>query len=109
MTLGAREDVSYVLVPAGSGGCGEAHTRPVVSGAPSKTFRLDCQGCENFLRADIARSGGNKKVRTINGDTGLALKDRYLGLWGASPDTIPESPDAELRREHDEQANITRN
>jgi hypothetical protein len=85
------------------------HTRPVINGAPAKEFRLDCQGCENFLRADIARSGGSKKIRTINGDTGLALKERYLGLWGATPDTTPESPDDELKREHDESAMITKN
>jgi len=109
VTLYARADVSYVSVPTASGGCGVPHTRPVVNGAPAKQFVLNCQGCENYLRADIARSGGNKKVRTINGDTGLALKDRYLGLWGASPDTVPETPDDELKREHDEQAMVTKN
>jgi hypothetical protein len=109
VTLYARADVSYVSVPTASGGCGVPHTRPVVNGAPAKQFVLNCQGCENYLRADIARSGGNKKVRTINGDTGLALKERYLGLWGASPDTVPETPDDELKREHDEQAMVTKN
>jgi hypothetical protein len=109
MVLYARADVSYVCVPATSGGCGQPHTRPVVNGAPAKQFRLVCQGCENFLRADIARSGGNKKVRTVNGDYGLALKERYLGLWGASPETTPEAPDEELKREFDEQASITKN
>ena len=108
MTLYARADVDYVCVPVGSGGCGSGHSRPVINGVPQQ-FVLNCQGCENFLRADIARSGGSKKVRTINGDTGLALKERYLGLWGASPDTIPEAPDDELRREHDETAMITKN
>jgi hypothetical protein len=109
MVLYARADVTYVCVPAESGGCGTAHTRPVINGAPSREFRLVCTPCENYLRADIARSGGNKKVRTINGDSGLALKDRYLGLWGATPDTIPEAPDEELKREHDEQAMVTKN
>lgn len=108
MTLYARADVSYVSVPRESGGCGEPHSRPVINGVP-QPFVLTCQGCENFLRADIARSGGSKKMRTINGDSGLALKERYLGLWGASPDTIPEAPDEELRREHDETAMITKN
>jgi hypothetical protein len=109
MVLYARADVSYVCVPMTSGGCGQPHTRPVVNGAPAKQFKLECQGCENFLRADIARSGGNKKVRTINGDSGLALKERYLGLWGATPETTPEAPDEELKREYDEQASITKN
>lgn len=109
VTLYARADVSYVSVPVTSGGCGTPHVRPVVNGAPAKLFALTCQGCENYLRADIARSGGNRKVRTINGDQGLALKERYLGLWGASPDTIPETPDDELKREHDEQAMVTKN
>jgi hypothetical protein len=108
MTLWAREDVDYVFVPVANGGCGEGHRRPVTSGVPQH-FVLNCQGCENYLRADIARSGGNKKVRTVNGDYGLKLQDRYLGLWGATADTIPECPDAELAREHSEQVMITRN
>lgn len=109
MTLWARADVSYVRVPVESGGCGEPHSRPVTNGVPAEHFVLNCQGCENFLRADIARSGGNKKVRTVNGDFGLKLQDRYLGLWGATRDTIPETPDDELKREHDEQSMITKN
>lgn len=109
MVLYARHDLVSVVVPVENGGCGVTHTRPVINGEPSKEFKLVCTPCENFLRADIARSGGNKKVRTINGDTGLALKERYLGLWGASPETTPESPDEELQREHNEQASITAN
>jgi len=109
VVLYARADVTYVCVPAESGGCGQPHRRPVIDGAPAQQFKLVCTGCENYLRADIARSGGNKKVRTVNGDYGLAMKERYLGLWGATPDTIPEAPDEELKREHDEQSMITKN
>lgn len=98
MVLYAREDVTYVLVPAGNGGCGQPHTRPVANGAPAKEFKLACQPCENFLRADIARTG-NKKVRTVNSDNGMKLAERYMGLWGASPETVPETPDAEKQRE----------
>jgi hypothetical protein len=109
VTLYARADVSYVSVPRENGGCGEPHSRPVFNGAPAKQFILNCQPCENFLRADIARSGGNKKVRTINGDTGLALRERYLGLWGATADTTPETPDDELKREADEARMVATN
>jgi hypothetical protein len=109
MVLYARADVDYVFVPAGSGGCGLGHSRPVTSGVPATEFKLLCPGCEDFLRADIARSGGNKKMRTINGDYGLERKERYLGLWGATPDTIPETPDEELARTHNEQVMITKN
>lgn len=109
MTLYARADVDYVVVPVGNGGCGNPHRRPFANGVRSETFVLNCQPCENFLRADIARSGGNKKVRTVNGDYGMKLADRYLGLWGATQDTIPEAPDEELAREHNEQAMITKN
>jgi hypothetical protein len=107
MTLWARADVSYVHV--GEGGCGSPHSRPVTNGKPAEHFVLNCQPCENVLRSDIARSGGNKKVRTVNGDYGMKLADRYLGLWGATKETIPETPDEELAREHDEQAMITKN
>ena len=108
IVLYARADVSYVCVPKESGGCGEPHRRPVIHGAPSPVFKLECQGCENYLRADIARAG-NKRVRTVNSDHGMKLEERYLGLWGASPDTIPESPDEEKRREFMTQKTVTQN
>lgn len=98
MALYARADVSYVCVPKENGGCGEPHARPVIHGAPSAEFKLVCPACENFLRADIARTG-SKKVRTVNSDNGLKLAERYLGQWGASPETVPETPDAEKQRE----------
>src|SRR5580658_6872851 len=107
MVLYARKDVSYVFVPVESGGCGKPHTRPVINGVPQE-FRLVCQGCENFLRQDIARTG-NKRIRTVNGDYGMKRAERYLGLWGASTDTIPESPDDELHREDVEQKTVTDN
>jgi hypothetical protein len=107
MVLYARKDVSYVFVPVESGGCGSSHRRPVINGVPQE-FRLVCQGCENFLRQDIARTG-NKRIRTVNGDYGMKRAERYLGLWGASPDTIPESPDDELHREDVEQKTVTDN
>lgn len=108
MVLYARSDVVSVTVPVGHGGCGQTHTRPVIAGAPVKQFELICPPCENFLRADIARTG-NKKTRTVNSDNGLKLDDRYLGLWGSSPNTIPESPDQEKEREWAEQKTVTEN
>lgn len=107
MTLWARDDVDYVVVPSGQGGCGEPHSRPFVDGV-RQAFILNCQPCENFLRADIARTG-NKKTRTVNSDYGMKLDERYLGLWGSSPETIPESPDQEKHREWAEQKTVTEN
>ena len=108
MTLYARADVISVCVPVASGGCGTTHIRPVRNGAPAQQFKLDCPGCENFLRADIARTG-NKRVRTVNADNGMRLAERFLGLWGATPDTIPEAPDQEQHREWAEQETATSN
>lgn len=96
MTLYARSDVVSVFVSTENGGCGITHRRPVHEGAPAKTFRLDCNGCENFLRADIARSGMRKER------SGEDHKERYLGLWGATEMTIPETHDEEKFREHAE-------
>ena len=54
MVLFARSDVMSVSVPVGSGGCGRpgGHSRPVIKGAPAKTFKLDCPPCESFLKGD---------------------------------------------------------
>jgi len=108
MTLHARSDVVSVSVPVESGGCGQAHIRPVINGAPAKDWVLDCFACEQFLRADIAASG-NKKLRTVNENAGMKLADRYVGLWGSTVNTVPETPDEEKKREFDEQASVTKN
>jgi hypothetical protein len=51
MTLYARSDLAYVIVPVSSGGCGSPHRRPVENGAPAKLWGLECPGrCEEFLR-----------------------------------------------------------
>jgi hypothetical protein len=99
MVLYARSDVMSATVPVESGGCGHTHSRPVLNGKPDKVFKIECQGCENYLRQDIVRTG-MKKVRT-GGDR--ELKDRYLGLWGWNDQTIPETFDQEREREHAEQ------
>jgi hypothetical protein len=103
MTLYSRADVSSVSVPVTSGGCGQTHSRPVLAGAPVQgSWPLNCVPCENYLRADIARSGG-KKIRTVNNDFGLKMQDRYLGLWGTREEMVPETPDQEKQREFAEQ------
>lgn len=114
MTLYVRADVASVSVPASSGGCGFPHVRPVEAGVPvHKTvtgelapWPITCPACEANLSEDIKRSG-MKKVRTVNADAGLKLADRYLGLFGSTPETVPESPDEEKRREYIEQKTAT--
>lgn len=68
MTVWARNDVCAVSISPDHGGCGEAHTRPVVKGAPVKVWALTCHGgCEDHLR-------GNS-------------------LWAGTPEGVPETPD----------------
>lgn len=68
MTVYARNDVCAVVISKTHGGCGEAHSRPVVEGAPAKQWALTCHlGCEDFLRHDP--------------------------LWSATPQNVPETPD----------------
>lgn len=99
MTLIARSDVMSATVPVASGGCGKTHSRPVHNGKPDKVFKIECDGCETYLKQDIIRSG-MKKMRT---GSDRELKDRYLGLWGWNDDTVPETFDEEREREHNEQ------
>lgn len=109
MTVYVRADVSCVSEPAVSGGCGKPHVRPVADGVPvhrtpegkNAPWPLTCPQCEPFLKQDIVRSGG-KKIRTMNPDHGLEMAPRFLGLFGATKDTIPETPDEEKARQANE-------
>lgn len=114
MTVYVRADTASVSVSPESGGCGRSHSRPVSGGVAvhrttegkNAAWPLTCPQCEPFLRQDIVRSAG-RKVRTVNNDHGMNLAERYLGLFGASEDTIPESPDEEKHRESLERKTAT--
>lgn len=69
----ARSDVMYVTVSRAHGGCGEAHSRPVVQGAPVKTWQLDCPQCAAYLLNDP--------------------------LWSGSLAEVPSTPDEDTARE----------
>jgi hypothetical protein len=94
MTLYARSDLMSVSVPVTSGGCGRTHTRPVRSGAPARDFRLDCPGCEAFLKG-----GGRTVLTTVPGDkeNGIPSSQKRVAdmdpCWGASPESVPDTPD----------------
>lgn len=114
MTVYVRADVASVSVPETSGGCGKPHSRPVVDGVAVyrdedgnlAPWPIVCPRCETDLKQDILRSGG-RKVRTQNLDAGMKLADRFLGLYGSTVDTIPETPDQERHREAEELKKVT--
>jgi hypothetical protein len=58
------------------GGCGQTHARPVVKGAPVKTWALSCAACEKHLRGD--------------------------DQWSVTISGIPETPDEATVREDQE-------
>lgn len=78
MTVYAASSIVAVnLSVEGHGGCGEAHIRPVVDGAPAKMWALDCPGgCENHLRHDP--------------------------MWSTNPVEVPETHDEKVSRERNE-------
>ena len=92
--LYARSDVMHITVPAESGGCGNSHSRPVIKGAPAKTFKLDCPPCESSLK-------GDRKPRIlkyqIDAKTGQSVRQERIAdgdpMWSSSPDTAPLTPD----------------
>ena len=94
MPLYARSDVMGVSIPVESGGCGQNHTRPVIKGAPVKTFKLTCGPCESYLR-------GDRKPRIlkyhIDKATGQSVRQERVAdsdsMWSSTPDTIPLTPD----------------
>jgi len=62
MRLYARSDVTAVNISSDLGGCGLLHSRPVVKGAPSKIFPLDCPQCTVVLRHDPLWSDSQLKI-----------------------------------------------
>src|ERR1700684_334669 len=94
MTLYARSDLMSVSIPVTSGGCGPPHSRPVRKGAPAKDFRLDCPGCENFLKG-----GGRTVLHVTQGskELGIPTHQEWVAdcdpCWGATPESVPETPD----------------
>ena len=96
MVLFARSDVMSVSVPVGNGGCGRpgGHSRPVIKGAPAKTFKLDCPPCESFLKGD--RKQKILKYH-IDAKTGQSVRQERIAdadpMWSSTPDTIPLTPD----------------
>lgn len=94
MTLFARSDLMSVAVPVASGGCGTTHTRPVRNGVASKTWRLDCQPCETFLKG-----GGRTRLQYSPGDkeTGLLPRQERVAdsdpCWSATEESVPDTPD----------------
>lgn len=74
MTVFARSDVCAVSISRDHGGCGTVHSRPVIGGAPARTWALTCHdGCEDILRSDQ--------------------------LWSGTPQGVPETPDETAIRE----------
>jgi hypothetical protein len=94
VTLYARSDLMSVSVPVTSGGCGKTHTRPVHNGVPDRDFRLDCPGCESFLKG-----GGRTVLLTIPADkeNGIPASQKRVAdcdpCWAASPEAVPDTPD----------------
>jgi hypothetical protein len=96
VVLYARSDLMSVSVPVTSGGCGSTHTRPVRDGVPARDFRLDCPGCEAYLKG-----GGRMILKTIPGDkeNGIPQSQKRVAdcdpCWGATPESVPSTPDEE--------------
>jgi len=105
MTLYSRSDVAAVTVPvAGFGGCGNTHSRPVVNGAPEKTWALDCPPCEDHLRhsdqwsatvTEIPETYDETKAREqaeksgkLDRENQLAAAIIELGKLGQLPDAL---------------------
>jgi hypothetical protein len=95
VVLYARSDVMSVNIPATSGGCDKQHIRPVRSGVPDRSFRLDCPPCEAFLKGERRP----KILNVIPGDpkNGIPAKQMRVAdadpMWSSTPDTIPLTPD----------------
>jgi len=89
MPVYARSDVDLVAIPAGSGGCGQPHARPVVNGAPAKVWKLACPQCEQEIKRDI-------KASTMEWIDKEKVKHTYnTSVWGDDPSRVPMTPDEE--------------
>jgi hypothetical protein len=99
VTLYARSDVASVTVPVESGGCGRpgGHSRPVINGAPAKTFKLDCPDhCEPYLRGDRKPKILKYHIDAKTGQTGSQERVADADpMWSSTPETVPLTPDQE--------------
>jgi hypothetical protein len=94
VTLYARSDLMSVSVPVTSGGCGKSHTRPVRNGVPARDFKLDCPGCEAFLKGGGRTVIINTPPDKENGIPGSQKRVADMDpCWGATPESVPETPD----------------
>ena len=96
MPLFARSDVGAIRIPVESGGCGQLHSRPVIKGAPAKTFRLDCEPCIAYLsgsrKPKILKYQLDPNTRQVVRQERVADADER---WGTTPDSVPLTPDEE--------------
>lgn len=96
MTVYLRSDVTCVVVPTSAGGCGAQHTRKVTRGVPDKQFPVDCPPCEGYLKGD---GRPTKLVYETDPKTGQVLRQARVPdaspMIGATPDTVPLTPDEE--------------
>lgn len=83
-----------VAVPAESGGCGSSHSRPVIKGAPAKTWKLECPPCESYLRGDR-----KPKILKHKIEGGRVVSQERVPdadpMWSSTPETAPLTPDEE--------------
>jgi len=93
VTAYARRDIASTFQ---SGGCGQGHSRPVIQGAPVKTWGLDCPPCEAVIFGD---GKPRKLVHVIDQKTGRVLRQERVAdsdpLWARTADAIPMTPDDE--------------
>ena len=96
MTRYARDDMSCITISPETGGCGQSHSRPVIQGAPVKTWALDCPPCEAVLagahKPKILKYQTDRKTGQVTHQERVADADP---MWSSTPDTIPLSPDQE--------------
>jgi SAP domain len=91
-----------VSIPPTSGGCGKTHSRPVLNGAPTKNWGLDCAPCESHLKGDrkpqILRYELDPNTHTVLSQQRVADADPH---WASTPYATPETPDE--RKSHKRQ------
>jgi len=83
-----------VSIPAGSGGCGKTHSRPVNKGTIAKIWGLNCLPCEAYLKGEVPKTPDEESIHAVRTELGSQQLKMLEAFAAAKEAGIAIPPDA---------------